>query len=638
MTPADILANDGPLARLVDGYSPRVHQLEMAESIATALSAGESLICEAGTGTGKTFAYLIPAVLSGLKVIISTGTRHLQDQLFNRDLPLVRRAVRSAVNPAILKGRANYLCLHRLRQAQRQLIGFDPDASARLEDVREWSQATASGDLAELPSLPEEHRLRPVVTSTAENCLYQNCDDYERCFVFEARRRAAQADLIVVNHHLLLADMALREEGYGELLPAADSVIFDEAHQLPDLASQYFSRTVSSHQWLELLEDCRSAYAAEAGDRPEMLENLARLEAAVRGVRLSLGGEDASLTWRAVQHHGEVGSAFRRWHEATDAARMLLDELAVRGKLLQSCSDRLDRLAQATAEFEDAGDGGFVHWLELRGRGFLLHRSPLEVAPGFRNLVAQYHCGIFTSATLSVDGDFTHFADRLGLGGISTNTWPSPFDFRHQAILYLPESMPEPRDDGYTERVVEVALPLIERAGGGAFLLFTSYRALNLAAPLIRKQWPHPVLVQGDAPRTELLETFRSTRHAVLLGTGSFWEGVDVRGRALCCVIIDKLPFASPDDPVLRARLEKLEEEGRNPFMEYQVPEAVMALRQGIGRLIRDAADYGVLMICDPRLLSRSYGRIFLRSLPDLHLTRSLADVDGFLRAHESGD
>lgn len=637
MMPSEILAQNGPLARLVEGYTRRDQQVEMAEAIAAALASGQPLICEAGTGTGKTFAYLIPAILSGLKVIISTGTRHLQDQLYSRDLPLVRRAMRLPVNVAMLKGRSNYLCVHRLDQAERDSRGLDRDAIARLGEVRNWSQATATGDLAELPGLPEESRLRMLVTSTAENCLYQTCNHYEGCCVFEARRRAAQADLIIVNHHLLLADLGLKEQGYGELLPPADAVIFDEAHQLPELASRFLSRTVSSHQWFELLSDCRAAYLAEAGDHPEFSRRQDRLETATRAMRLAVDGEDGSLTWDTLCKQENVRTSFSQWLQAAGDVQEVLGELAVRGRLLQHCHRRLALLLEQVFEFAGTEQSGIVNWLELRGRGFLLHRTPLETADGFRGLIGEYGGGaIFTSATLSVGGDFSHFADRLGLGGVGARSWPSPFDYRHQAILYVPDSLPEPGSAAHTERVVEEALPLLERTRGRAFILFTSYRALNIAAPRVKAWLPYPVFVQGEAPRTELLETFRKTPHSVLLGTGSFWEGVDVRGEALSCVIIDKLPFASPDDPVLSARLEKLEKDGRNPFMEYQLPEAVIALRQGIGRLIRDGRDYGVLMICDPRLLNRAYGRIFIRSLPDLPLTRLLSDVEEFLNGKEA--
>lgn len=636
MTPRQVLAADGPLADLVDGYAARPQQMEMAEAIAAALEKGESLICEAGTGTGKTLAYLVPALLAGQKVVISTGTRNLQDQLFDRDLPLVQKALAAPAVTALLKGRANYLCLLRMQQAEQQGAGLDRASMALLAGIRGWGNQSLDGDLAGFPDLPEESRLRGLVTSTAENCLGQSCEHFDRCFVFQARKRAQEADVTVVNHHLFLSDLGLRGRGYGELLPDFDVAIFDEAHQLPELASQFFTRSVTSHQWFEFLQDTRAAYLKEAADLPEFNNRLDAVETALRALRLTLGTEDGSRAWCELRDQEPVQNAVATLLSAVDAVREVLENFAARGRLLDNCFRRLAELLQMTAAFHDSADPASVQWLELRGRGFLLHQTPLDVADLFRQgLNPGLHPCIFTSATLSVDGDFSHFATRLGLQQVPARSWPSPFDFPQQAMLYIPPGLPDPRAGGYTERVVEAAVPLLRLTRGHAFLLFTSYRALHLAAPLVRAALSYPVLVQGEAPRTELLERFRNTSNAVLLGTSSFWEGVDVRGQSLSCVIIDKLPFAAPDDPVLQARMRKLQEEGRNPFMDYQVPEAVISLRQGIGRLIRDERDYGVLMICDPRLLSRPYGRVFLRSLPEMQRVHALEPVEKFLAAHE---
>ena len=636
MTPTDILSVEGPLAGLVKGYAPRPQQIEMAEVIAAALQNGESLICEAGTGTGKTFAYLVPAILSGRKVIVSTGTRHLQDQLHGRDLPLVREAIRKPVNVALLKGRANYLCLLRMHEAEGGKPAFDRDSLARLADIRLWSHQTDTGDLAELADMPEESPLRPAVTSTIENCLGQSCAHFDDCFVFRARRRAQDADITIVNHHLYLADLALREEGRGELLPAAEVVIFDEAHQLPHLASEFFSRTASSHQWFDLLRDCRAAYLQEAGDFPAFLEAIDHVDKAVRDLRLAFAAGEGAVAWQAARERAEVRGALSAVLECAQGLHDMLETMAERGKMLAHCRRRLGDLLSLTAEFHEPSVDAHVQWLELRGRGFALHQTPMDIAQEFQSRLLESGCQcIFTSATLSVNGDFRHFASRLGLEGVAARRWPSPFDFQKQVLLYVPEALPDPRQNGYTELAMERALPVLEMTRGRAFVLFTSYRALNIAAPLIRSRVPFPVLVQGDAPRTELLESFRGSGNAVLLGTASFWEGVDVRGQALSCVIIDKLPFAAPDDPVLQARLKKMEEEHRNPFMEYQLPEAIIDLLQGIGRLIRDSDDYGILMICDPRLFSKPYGKTFLKSLPKMSLTRVPEDIRSFLAAHE---
>ena len=636
-TPADILGEHGALAGLVPDFTVRPQQVEMAEAIREAIDQGDSLICEAGTGTGKTFAYLVPALQSGYKVIISTGTRHLQDQLFTRDLPLVREAVGRPLNVALLKGRANYLCLHRLGQAEFDSRRLDRQAKHYLADIRAWSQQTDSGDLAELSHIPEDASVRPACVSSVDNCLGQECDFYEDCFVFRARRRAVEADLAVVNHHLFLADMILKEAGYGELLPSAEVVIFDEAHQMPELASQFFSETLSSRQLLELVSDSRTAYFEEAADLPEFPGMLDHCEKAIRDLRLSFSGADKRVAWAGLKEMADVSAALSTLLDKMDAVYQVLEDFAGRGKSLDNCHKRTEAALAFLGQFNDREEDEYIRWLELRGNGFFLHRTPLDIADVFRTRINDYEClSIFTSATLSVNREFGHFSSQLGLEQVEARSWDSPFDFNTQSLLYLPRGLPDPRTSDFTANLVDKSLPLLRLTRGRAFFLFTSHRALRQAAELVGAALDYPILVQGDAPRTELLETFRTTPHAVLLGTSSFWEGVDVRGQALSCVIIDKLPFAAPGDPVLNARLTRMEEQGRNPFMEYQVPEAVLALKQGIGRLLRDKSDYGVLMIGDPRLRTRPYGRIFLNSLPDMTHTEDLSDIEAFFRQHET--
>ena len=635
-TPTDILGHHGALAGLVPDYSVRPQQVEMAEAIRAAIDNGESLICEAGTGTGKTFAYLTPALQSGYKVIISTGTKHLQDQLFTRDLPLVRKAVGRALNVALLKGRANYLCLHRLKQAENDPRRLDGQGKSYLADIRAWSQRTDSGDLAELAHIPEDAPVRPACVSTVDNCLNQDCDFYDDCFVFRARRRAADADLAVVNHHLFLADMVLKEAGYGELLPSAEVAIFDEAHQLPELASQFFSETLGSRQLLELVSDTKTAYFEEAADLPGFTEMLDGFEKAVRDLRLSLPRQDNRVAWAGVKEKEEVAGALSALLEKMADVHRVLEDFAARGKALDNCHKRVVAVSALLDRFNEREQDEFIRWLEIRGNGFYLNQTPLDIAGVFRSRMEEFECmNVFTSATLSVNRQFDYFSARLGLEEVQARGWDSPFDFTTQSLLYLPRGLPDPRSQEFTGMLVEKAIPLLQLTRGRAFFLFTSHRALRQAADLVGEALDYPILVQGDAPRTELLETFRSTPHAVLLGTSSFWEGVDVRGQALSCVIIDKLPFASPGDPVLNARLTRMEEQGGNPFLEYQVPEAVLALKQGIGRLLRDSSDYGVLMIGDPRLRTRPYGRIFLNSLPEMAHTGDLRDVEAFFRRHE---
>jgi ATP-dependent DNA helicase DinG len=638
ITPIDILCENGPLAELIPDYKVRPQQIDMAEAIAEAIAGHESLVCEAGTGTGKTFAYLIPAILSGMKVIISTGTKHLQDQLYQRDLKIIQQAIGQAVHTALLKGRANYLCLQRMHTLESDPGGMHRGHLAQLGAVRSWSQQTSSGDLAELRTLPEDAGVRKFITSTTDNCLGQNCDFFEDCFVFKARRQASESDITVVNHHLLLADMALREQGYGELLPVADCVIFDEAHQLPELASQFFSQSLTSHQFFELIRDSKQAYLSEAADMPDFMLLLDNLETAIRQLRLSFTEHDARVAWHRFRDQQTVEQAMDRVLGHCMDLHQMLEDFSSRGKELDSCFNRCGALIDTLEMFIERHSDNFIQWLETRAKGFLLHQTPLDIADTFQERMREYDCtGIYTSATLTVKGDFKHFSAQLGLSSVMQRSWQSPFDFKRQTMLYLPKGLPDPRDESYTVQVLDAAIPVLKITQGRAFLLFTSHRALQLAADSIRRSIDYPVFVQGESPRTELLEVFRNTPHGVLLGTMSFWEGVDVKGQALSCVIIDKLPFATPDDPVLQARLKKLEEQGDNPFMDYQLPEAVINLKQGVGRLIRDSRDYGVLMICDPRLMGKSYGRVFLNSLPEMDFSRELEEVEIFFNKHESG-
>lgn len=636
-TPEQILAEDGPLSELIPDFSSRPQQIELAEKIEQAFKDQESLICEAGTGTGKTFAYLVPALLSGMKVIVSTGTKHLQDQLYLRDLSLVHKSLGVPVNVALLKGRANYLCSYHLALSESENRYVDKKSMSYLMDIREWAQHTSHGDLGELSHIPENATVRSLVTSTTENCLGQECDYYDNCHLFRARRTANDADLVVVNHHLFFADLALRDQGYGELLPTADMLIFDEAHQLPDLASMFFSQTVSSRQILELATDSKTAYFEEAADVPEFLEILSNLEIAVRDLRLAFGRNEQRTGWLELKDKSEIKTAFSELIEQNMNLHTALETFADRGKSLDNCFKRVIAILNMLDAYVEAGNVDFIQWLEIRGSGFLLHQTPLDIAETYQSRMQDYNCqSIYTSATLTVNKHFKHFSGQLGLSDVKSLSWESPFNFNQQALLFLPEGMPDPREQGYTEEVIERALPVLELTRGHAFILFTSHRALRIAAELIKEKIDYPVLVQGDAPRTELLDNFRQTKHAVLLGTSSFWEGVDVKGQALSCVIIDKLPFSAPGDPVLKARMQMMEEQGRNPFMEYQLPEAVIVLKQGIGRLIRDKNDYGVLMICDPRLKSKSYGKIFLNSLPEMNQTQELADVESFFAEFES--
>ena len=635
---SELLGESGPLADNLQGFSPRHEQQQMAEATAAAITARQALIVEAGTGTGKTFAYLMPALLSGKKIIISTGTRHLQDQLFGKDLPLVRDALQVPVHTALLKGRSNYLCWHRLQTAASDGRSLTGRQAHELESVRAWSAQTGSGDIAELGQVSEDSIVWPRVTSTVENCLGQECEYFQDCFVVRARRKAMEADIVVINHHLLFADMVLKEEGFGELLPGADAFIIDEAHQLPEVASIFFGTTLSSHQLRDLARDVRLEHLREAGDMQDLPDAAERLEVIIHQLRLALGHTDRRAAWSAVAADKGLQAVL---HDLSGCLQQLLAWLelaAERGKGLDACRQRAALLKARLELLMGHASGEYIHWFETFRTSFRLNLTPLNVAPAFRNCIDSLPSAwIFTSATLAVGESFTHFAGQLGLEHAQMLKLDSPFDYRNNALLYLPKGMPEPNDGRFTEAVVACARDVLQASAGRAFLLFTSHAALQAAAAQLQDSLEYPLLVQGTAPRRELLERFRELGNAVLLGTSSFWEGVDVRGAALSCVIIDKLPFASPGDPVLQARIEALRKQGANPFMEYQLPRAVINLKQGVGRLIRGRQDRGVLVLCDPRLRSKAYGKIFLKSLPEMSRTDSMDAVHAFFTGANTG-
>ncbi|MFI4913904.1 MAG: ATP-dependent DNA helicase [Steroidobacterales bacterium] len=642
-----VLGANGALARNLAGFVPRRSQQRMAARVGEALAARELLMVEAGTGTGKTFAYLVPALLSGLRILISTGTRTLQDQLYNRDLPLLAGALGRPARIALLKGRGNYLCRSRLAAVGQQSELLQGEADALFPALRDWSLITRSGDLAEVTELGEVHPLRAQITSTRESCTGSQCSEFARCHVFDARRTALEADIVVVNHHLLLADLALKEDGFGDLLPSVDAFILDEAHQLPDLAAEFFGVGVSSRQIQTLLQDLRREINPTRGTRAQAAQIVTTLEQALRLAVSDFTRTEERLAWRDVPPAAR--SRLRSLHDALAELATDLEAHALEPGLA-ACAARARSLAAAMRQIEQIDDAGTDGTVDTDGddgamdgartlssgpRGFSLSLLPYDVSTRFRNLVQQRPCAwVFTSATLAVADDFSHFALRLGLESAATLRLDSPFDYARQALLYLPRAMPEPSHGTFTDAVVDAAEPLIRAAGGGAFVLFTSHRALRQAALRLRDLLPAelPLLVQGEAPREQLLRRFRSSGCAVLLGAASFWEGVDVQGTALRLVVIDRLPFAAPDEPVVRARVEHLQAQGGNPFREYQLPEAVLALKQGAGRLIRSEQDRGVVAICDPRLMARGYGKVFLASLPPMPVTREAEPVLRFLR------
>ncbi len=631
-----IFSEKGPLAEGIPGYRTRQQQLEMALAIETAIQENKQLVAEAGTGTGKTFAYLVPALLSGGKVIVSTGTKTLQDQLFHRDLPAVRDALKVPVTVEMLKGRANYVCHFHLERSANEGRFVSREDANYVHVIRNFVENSKTGDKAELIEVPENATIWPSVTSTRDNCMGQECNFYKDCFVMDARKRALAADVVVVNHHLFFADVMLRDEGVSELLPSANTVIFDEAHQLPEVAGLFFGEDVSTSQLLELARDSEAEYITTAKDCPALQEAANVLEKSVRDFRLVFAYEGSRMPVQKALALKNFESAYVEMQAKLQALTNVLETQAPRDPAIENCWQRGAGLMVQLQRWLAAENANLVRWVEVFTQSVQLHATPLSVAEGFsKQLNASPRAWIFTSATLAVKSDFSHYISQMGLSNANTGYWESPFDYGKQALFYVPENMPEPNSPGYSAAVAAVALPVIQASSGRAFVLCTSLRAMREIHALFKEAFEqngieYPLMMQGESSRSELLERFRKRGNAVLVGSQSFWEGVDVRGEALSCVIIDKLPFAPPDDPVLAARIDKMNEEGKNAFMEYQLPYAVITLKQGAGRLIRDEADSGVLMICDPRLISKPYGRRIWQSLPPFKRTRFLADVQAF--------
>ena len=626
-------SNKGALSTVISGYQAREAQMEMAEAIATAIDKKQHLIAEAGTGTGKTFAYLVPAILSGKKTIISTGTKNLQDQLFNKDLPVIRKAMKKPFLAALLKGRSNYLCTYRLQNALTSTIGFTKEDAGALAKISAWAKRTQSGDIAEMSGVTEGDPIWYQATSTPDNCLGQDCPDYAECYLVKARKKAQEADVIVVNHHLLCADWSIRDNGFGELLPTAEVVVIDEAHQLADTASNFLGVNLGAKQLSDLAQDALMEYFKDATDLPALRTACEDLEHEIKDLRLAFGVELKRGDWQEIDNNPKLLGGLNALKEQLQRVTDQLNLASVKTKALDSCFKRAEDLLQKLKLIMDEKDGKWIRWYEIHRKTFTLSLTPLDIASEFRQFMQQHQAAwIFTSATLSIANGFDYFANNLGLSQAASESWGSPFDYPNQSLFYHPKGLPQPNDPNFIPLIIEFVLPVLKASQGRAFFLFTSHRALNQAAEILSKELKYPLLIQGSRPKALLLEQFKEEGNAVLLGTSSFWEGVDVRGEALSCVIIDKLPFASPGDPVLKARLDAMTQQGKNPFFEYQLPTAVIALRQGIGRLIRDVTDRGVLMICDPRLLKRSYGQLFLDSVPPMSRTRNIEDVEAFFQ------
>ncbi|MDH3712653.1 MAG: ATP-dependent DNA helicase [Gammaproteobacteria bacterium] len=629
MSAADVLAADGPLADILPGFAPRDVQQVLSTAVEAALAQGTTLIAEAGTGVGKSMAYLVPVMRSGRRTVISTATRHLQDQLFQRDVPLARRALGYGEPIALLKGRANYLCHYRLLHVQDERSRLRPAALGELQHIEAWSQRTRDGDIAEVAEVAEDSSIWPRVTSTVENCLGSECPQLAGCHVLNARRNAQAAQIVVVNHHLLFADMALKEEGFGEVLPSAEAMILDEAHQLPEIASNFFGEQLSTRQLLGLAQDARIEQLREARDAGDIAEQAAQVDKAARDLRLEFGSERRRAPWHEAPP--AVLPALARLRDALRGLQDALKANAPRSKGLEHCHRRAQTLLRQLQGFTEDVSEEDIRWFETFAQGFALRSTPVDVSGLFQGFMSMSEAAwVFTSATLSVGGSFQHFRQRLGLHDAQELQLDSPFDYRRNALLYLPANLPDPGSREHSDAVAEVARKVLAASRGRAFVLLTSFRALRHVADELRRTLEFPVLVQGEAPKADLLDQFRAAGDAVLVGTSSFWEGVDVRGDALSCVLIDKLPFAALGDPVLQSRLEAFKRQGLEPFREFQLPHAVIALKQGVGRLIRDTGDRGVLVLCDPRLRTRGYGRVFIDSLPPMPVTDDIEDVNDF--------
>lgn len=637
----NLFSDTGPLSQRVAGFMPRQQQKEMAQAVLKAIEERTALVAEAGTGTGKTFAYLIPALLAGGKVIVSTGTKTLQDQLFFRDIRTVREALQIPVTVALLKGRSNYICHYHLEQTREAGRMASREDVIWLAKISAYAKTSKNGDKGQLASVPENAQIWSMVTSNRENCLGQECSYHEECFVLKARKEAMVADVVVVNHHLFFADVLLKDEGAGEILPACNTVIFDEAHQLPDVATMFFGETITSGQLLELARDSKMEGILGAPDYVALPEACAALEKATRDLRLVFKEDSARLP--AAQTPENFLETLLTLQTTLNALNDHLAGQGERSEGLAKCRQRGRETALQLAEWQRGDNEDYVRWIEVYSSSLHLNRTPLNIAKLFGPQVKNQAKGwIFTSATLSVNNAFEHYTRELGLYDAQCESWESPFDYPRQAVLYVPQGLPEPNTREYTSGVVNAALPLLEASRGRAFMLFTSLKAMREAHGLLKeafaeKGWDYPLLLQGEGSRTELLERFRTQKGAVLVASQTFWEGIDVKGDSLQLVVIDRLPFAPPDDPVLAARVDKLQKEGGNPFMNIQLPAAAITLKQGAGRLIRSESDRGVLMIADARLVDKPYGKLLWNSLPKMTKTRDLSVVQRFFRLLDEG-
>jgi ATP-dependent DNA helicase DinG len=632
----DFFDQEGALASIIQGYKVRQAQVDLSNAIGEAISSQSTLIAEAGTGTGKTFAYLVPALLSKKKVIISTGTKNLQEQLFTRDLPLIKNAIDKTQEAALLKGRANYLCLHRLNLNGSDHIRLDKETLNEYSIIKKWSTTTQSGDIAEVSSLPDNAKVIPLVTSTVDNCLGKDCSDYQECYLFKARKKAMEADVIVVNHHLFFADLSLKEGGFGELIPEVDLVVFDEAHLIPDIASEYFGESISSRQIDDLLSDISKQQRVSLKDADQLSNVGEKTRQLIADLRLQFDIDPKRGDWDEAIKQKDLMPMLEQLHGQLKQLLAVMDVHAKRDKDIDQYAEKLLGMTETFYRLMHTDTPDVSYWYETTRRHIVLHITPLSIADKFSSIVNKSDAAwVFTSATLTVDASFKHYQQQMGLPDARVIEMESPFDYPNQAMLCVPRYLPEPHERSIAGHLVDIALRLINASKGRAFILFTSHYMMREVARQVRERQDTPVLVQGESTKTSLLAKFKAEREVALFATGSFWEGIDVKGNALLCVMIDKLPFASPDDPLLQARIKDCKNKGGNAFASIQIPQAVITLKQGAGRLIRDSDDKGVLVICDNRLLTKQYGQTFISSLPPMQRTRCLDKVCDFLQEIE---
>ncbi|VAW36387.1 DinG family ATP-dependent helicase YoaA [hydrothermal vent metagenome] len=622
MSVIDILGENGVFAEKLDGFKVREVQLQLADKIIATIEANGTLLAEAGTGTGKTFAYLVPAIIKNKKTIVSTGTKNLQEQLYYRDLPKVLEIMELQPKVRLLKGRANYLCHHRMYQALHSKIIHNPDLAVPLQLIEKWSHTTEVGDRAELEGVAENDLIWRHVTSTADNCLGNECPSSAQCLVNKARQKAMGADILVVNHHLLFADMALKQDGFGELLPEAEVIILDEAHQVPEIASRFFSQTLSSYQCQDLLNDVLKEAGEVTGAHAVITTQHQQVEQSLRDLYLQFADIKESDTMTQLLQRKSNKEHLQLLQQSIAELAESLKPIITQSKGLQSCFIRCEDLEAYLDELLGEMQPEFIYWYENRNKFFIFHKTPIDIADPLTKFRQENQAAwILTSATLAVNKSFAHFQSETGFFNSDTLLVDSPFDYANHAMIYVPKDVPDANDISFNQAICEHVLPLIAQTKGGVFFLFTSHKALRNAAQFFQEKLEKPLFVQGQGSRHQILADFTDAKNGVLLGAASFWEGVDVAGDSLSCVIIDKLPFAHPDNPVLQARINKIVENGGNSFFDYQLPKAIIALKQGAGRLIRSETDKGILVICDKRIMTKAYGQQFINSLPNMQKT-----------------